>query len=232
MGLNKKLLTEHSTIGSIGLGALIVFIAVVLIAGIAASVLIQTSSKLEIQATTTGRETSSEVSTGIEIYSIEGYAASGADISKLIIMVRPMAGSEDINLNNAYIELSDTNKKVILNYSTSFYLEASEGFNDVFSANTFPDDNFAYGSPSNTDSSQYGILIIEDADESSSETSPIINRGDKVYLCINTTGTFNNIPENSDIWGMIVPEDGYGGIINFRTPNTYTENVMEFQWDI
>jgi flagellin FlaB len=228
MGIYKKLLVEHSTFGSIGIGALIVFIAVVLVAGIAATVLIQTSSTLEIQASTTGRETTSEVNTGLEICSIEGYAASGADMSKLIIMVRPRAGSEDINLKNAYIELSDTNKKVILNYSTSFYLEAAEGINDVFSANIFPDDDFAYGSPSNTDGSQYGILIIEDGDESSSKTSPIINRGDKAYLCINTTGTFNNIAENSDIWGMIVPEDGYGGIINFRTPNTYTKNVMEF----
>lgn len=232
MGINRKLLIEHSTIGSIGLGALIVFIAAVLIAGIAASVLIQTSGTLEIQASKTGRETTSEVGTGIEIYSVEGYAASGADISKLIIMVRTRAGSEDINLDNTYIELSDTNRKVILNYSTSFYLEAPQGLNDVFSSNTFPDDDFAYGSPSNTDASQFGILIIEDADGSSSETSPIINRGDKVYLCVNTTGTFNDIAENSDIWGMVVPEDGYGGKINFRTPNTYTENVMEFQWDI
>ena len=120
MGINKKLLVGKSAIGSIGLGALIVFIAVVLIAGIAASVLIQTSTTLEIQVSTTSHETSSEVGTGLEICSIEGYAASGADISKLIIMVKPRPGSEDINLNYAYIELSDSNKKVILNYSTSF----------------------------------------------------------------------------------------------------------------
>lgn len=232
MGIDKYSIFENSNIGSIGIGALIVFIAIIFIAGIAASVLIQTSATLENQASSTGRETTTEVASGLDIFSVEAYAATGADISKLVIMVRPRAGTSNIDLNYTFIELSDTNKKVILNYSTSYYSESTQGVSDIFSSNTFPDDNFPYGDPSNTDGSQYGILIVEDADGSASSTAPIINRGDKACLCINITGVFNNIAENSDIWGMVVPEDGYGGIINFRTPNTYTENVMELQWYI
>ena len=127
--------------------------------------------------------------------------------------------------------MSDTNKKVILNYSTSYYSKP-DGLNDIFSANVFPDDNYAYGNDFNTDGTQFGILVFEDYDSSITRTKPVINRGDKVYLCINATGVFNNIAENSDVWGMIVPEQGYGGIIEFRTPYTYIDSVMELLWDM
>ena len=147
MGLNNRYSIGQKNIGSIGLGALIVFIAIVLIAGIAASVLIQTSTKLESQASSTGRDTTAEVSSGLAVYSIEGYAETGSDISKLVVMVRPRAGTDEIDLNNVYIELSDTNKKIILNYTTSFYSESTQGINDVFSTSVFPDDDFPIGMP-------------------------------------------------------------------------------------
>jgi flagellin FlaB len=48
---------RRKDVGSIGIGAMIVFIAMVLVAGIAASVLIQTSNRLEMQAMKTGQDT-------------------------------------------------------------------------------------------------------------------------------------------------------------------------------
>ena len=221
MGINKKLLVEHSTFGSIGLGALIVFIAVVLIAGIAASVLIQTSSTLEIQASTTGRETTSEVSTGLEICNIEGYAASGSDISKLIIMIRPRAGSKDINLNHAYIELSDTNSKIVFNYSSTCMVEDGSGQDNVFGADFFPGV-----------SGQFGLLVLEDADDSCLSATPVINKGDKVLLGIDTSVCFNSnagVDARTDVWGSVIPEMGSPGVIGFTTPASYTDNVIDLQ---
>ena len=93
-------------VGSIGIGAMIVFIAMVLVAGIAASVLIQTSTTLETQAMATGSETTAEVASGVAVFDVLGYAASSsADISKLAIGIRSRAGSEGIDLSQVFLSL-------------------------------------------------------------------------------------------------------------------------------
>jgi len=214
---------KKKDVGSIGIGAMIVFIAMVLVAGIAASVLIQTSTRLESQAMSTGHETTDEVSSGIAIFDIEGYAdtANDGDLSKLAIMVRARAGTQGIDLEQTYIELADENKKVILNYSTTYYAEP-DGQADIFGAAVFPD------SPG-TPGSQFGILVIEDADNSVEQATPVINRGDKVFLCINITATHGDIAERVKVWGLVVPELGSPGVITFRTPASYTDDVFDLQ---
>ena len=212
---------KRKDVGSIGIGAMIVFIAMVLVAGIAASVLIQTSTKLESQALQTGRETTAEVSTGIAIYDIEGYAPDNGQIEKMVIMVRPRAGSDGIDLGETYVELSNSTKKVILNYTSSCY-DNDAGEDDIF-ANTgvFPE----------SDASKFGVLVVEDADNSfTSATDVVMNRGDKAFICINCTSCFGNISERTDMWGMVVPEIGAQGIIAFRTPASYSgKNVFDLQ---
>jgi len=210
---------KNKDVGSIGIGAMIVFIAMVLVAGIAASVLIQTSMKLESQAMATGSETTDEVAGGISVFDVLGYSSAyGNDISKLAIGIRPRAGSDGIDLSQTYLELSNTEKKVILNYTDSYFVDTDTGQDDIFNASCFP-----------VVGPMFGIIVLEDADGSIGATTPVINRGDKVYLCINTTNTFNDIAERVDIWGMIVPEEGSAGIITFQTPASYTDNVIDLQ---
>ena len=210
-------------VGSIGIGAMIVFIAMVLVAGIAASVLIQTSTKLEAQAMATGADTTEEVSSGVAVFDILGYAADDEDISKLAIMVRARAGSEGIDLAESYIELADSTVKIVLNYTTSYY-DKPDGQADIFNTSVFPDEG-------DNPASQFGILVVEDADGSFvSANAVVMNQGDKAYLCVNATGCFGNIPERTDIWGMIVPELGSPGIISFTTHASYSDaNVFDLQ---
>ncbi|HDQ15986.1 MAG TPA: flagellin [Bacteroidetes bacterium] len=216
---------KKKDVGSIGIGAMIVFIAMVLVAGIAASVLIQTSTTLETQALATGRETTDEVASGIAVFDVLGYAASSSeDISKIAIGIRPRAGSDGIDLSQVYVELSDTTTKVVLNYTSSFYSKPA-GQDDIFSASVFP----VFGTAGNESSSHFGILVMEDADGSLSSATPVINRGDKVYLCVNTTLTHAGISERTQVWGIVVPELGAPGVIGFTTPASYTDNVIDLQ---
>jgi len=218
---------------SIGIGALIVFIALVLVAGIAASVIIQTSGTLEHQAASTGRETTSEVSTGLTVSAIEGYAdvSNQDDISKIAILIRPRAGTDSIDLNNCYLELCNGTRKVILNYTSSYYSKPT-GLDDLFNTNVFPDDAHPFGDANNRDGTRFGILILEDIDGSITLDNPIITRGDKVYLCVNASGAFNKIAERITISGMLVPEIGIPANIEFTTPGTYDDYVMELFWDM
>ena len=224
----RKLLNKD--VGSIGIGAMIVFIAMVLVAGIAASVLIQTSTTLESQALATGRETTDEVASGLAVFDILGYAdttMTSADISKLAIGIRPRAGSDGIDIGETYLELSDTTTKVVMNYSDSWFNE-NNGVDDIFANATgvFPSTT----NISNTDASRFGVLVIEDADNSiTGATAVVINRGDKIYICVNATASFGDIGERIDIWGIVVPELGAPGVISFRTPASYTDAVMDLQ---
>jgi len=207
---------NRKNVGAIGIGAMIVFIAMVLVAGIAASVLIQTSSKLETQAMSTGEQTRREVATGIAVYDIEGHV--NTDIDKLVIMVRPRAGSQPIDLSTAVLELSDTSSKRILTYDNTKFASAP-ATGGIFSTNVF-----------GLSASKFGIIELKDADNSCSGTTPVINYGDKVLLAVNATSTFGSeIGERTDVWGRIVPEEGAPGIISFTTPAAYTDTVYDLQ---
>ena len=211
-------------VGSIGIGAMIVFIAMVLVAGIAASVLIQTSTKLEAQAMKTGQETTEEVSTGIAVFDIKGYAPDSGNLDNMTITVRPRAGSADIDLAEVFLELSNTDYKVIMTYDTAGsnnWNDSGTGVDDVFGVACFP-----------VAANRFGIMVIEDADGSCTETNPVINKGDKVLLCVDTTQSFSatgGINERTDIWGMVCPEQGSPGVIAFTTPASYFDSIFDLQ---
>jgi len=123
--LKKWRVLFNREIGAVGIGSLIVFIAMVLVAGIAASVLIQTSGKLEKQAMKSGQETISEISTGLTVEGIEGWSSSQS-LQLLALEIRTRAGSIDIDLSTTIIEISDSNKKNILTYNSSAFTDTSD----------------------------------------------------------------------------------------------------------
>ena len=218
--MGKKIcrILKEKDVGSIGIGAMIVFIAMVLVAGIAASVLISTSTSLEMQALKTGQESIAEVASGIKIEGVEGSQASQL-ITKMAIEIAPRAGSPDVDLSQAIIEISDSSNKYVLRYGDS--LAAASAVNgDLFGVSNFGDlDDF-------------DIVVLQDADSSCGQTTPIINFGDHVVLAISPDVIFTSnsgIGPRTDVAGMVIVEEGAPGILGFTTPSSYTDTTMELQ---
>lgn len=82
-----------------GVGTLIIFIALVLIAAVGASILMQTTGKLQRQASVTGEQAVREVSTKVDVQSVVGYS-NASKIDKLILTVSLAAGSMDMLLED------------------------------------------------------------------------------------------------------------------------------------
>lgn len=229
---------KRKDIGDMGIGAMIVFIAMVLVAGIAGSVLVQTANRLEMQAMATGQQTTAEVATGIRIADIEGQKTlrpirynsttglilgggsldawlNETRMQNMTITVAPRAGSLDVDLFQAVIEISDSNSKCILSYNSDQYqdLVATTGIFGTDAFDLLPD--------------EFGVIKLQDADNSCSANAPVINRGDKIMLTINLSACFFGLPERTDIWGMVIPEEGAPGIYAFRTPSAYTASVYD-----
>lgn len=212
----KKLMRQES--GSMGVGALIVFIAMVLVAGIAASVLVQVANDLQMQALYTGQETIEEVATGVQVMDVGGHVSDSSNgIDLVAIGIRGRAGAGDIDLSETVIELANNESKVIFTYDSTQHAGSASG-SGIFNTSAF-----------NLSAGEFGIIVLEDADGScGTSTTPIINRGDFIMLTINTSATYPpGLDVRTNIWGNVIPEIGSWGTISFRTPATYTAEVYD-----
>ncbi|MFU8766670.1 MAG: archaellin/type IV pilin N-terminal domain-containing protein, partial [Candidatus Methanoperedens sp.] len=105
--MNKIIKNESA---DVGIGTLIVFIAMVLVAAVAAAVLIQTSGVLQEKAQSTGKEATSEVSSNLKVVSVVGTDWNTSDsIDVLSLSVALSAGGSDIDMEQAIVKYIDDN---------------------------------------------------------------------------------------------------------------------------
>lgn len=109
-----------------GIGTLIIFIAMLLVAAVAAGVLIQTTGSLQNKALVTGTQASSQISTHIDVISISGTnGSSSSSIENVSFIVRLSAGSEQIDLKDLVttIDTPTDSQSVVFSDWTVTYLQ-------------------------------------------------------------------------------------------------------------
>ncbi len=199
MKANRNNLLKNDT-GDVGIGTLIIFIAMVLVAAVAAAVLIQTSGVLQQKAQQTGKEATAEVSSNLKIVNVVGTRANSAlttPVGTLDIAVELSAGGSTIDFNQVVIKYLNETTPVTLNYST-----------------TADPTHFTYD---------------EDRDPSGTG-KPVLAPGDLAILRINLTATNQSLNVRSKGTVQIIPETGTMIVKDIVAPasfGTYT-NVQLF----
>lgn len=200
--------------GAVGIGTLIIFIAMVLVAAIAASVIINTAGKLQHKASTVGDESTEQVASGIQVLKVIGHSDTKTSLDKIAIMVAPNVGGE-IDLSTTLLTLGTGDAKYSLVYDDTQY---NSDVKDDGSVSIFDETEWGTGST-------YGVIVLQDSDNSTSEsTHPTINYGDKVYITVAM-----QINSTSKVSGEVIPDYGASGIVEFRAPSVFTETVVALQ---
>ena len=107
--------------GQVGIGTLIVFIAMVLVAAIAAGVLINTAGFLQTQAEATGEDSTQQVSDRLQVVSQSGYLSDPANgtVDHLTFVLARSPGADNIDLNTVSVEMTGTSGQETFDLSSN-----------------------------------------------------------------------------------------------------------------
>ncbi len=190
-----------------GIGTLIIFIAVILVAAVAAAVLISTSGSLQQRGLATGTQAEEAVSTGAEVISVMAAdGSSGHDLERFEVVMRVQSGSEPMNLNNTVmlVDTSTTSQNLVYNGTLT---TDTEGDTSVSTAD-------------------YRVFYVKQGPD---YEAGYLSRGDVIkakfrcQTCSSSTGDDGGIGENKRIRIKLVPRIGQASIVEFTTPDVITD---------
>jgi len=175
-----------------GMGTLIIFIAMILVAAIAAGVLITTTGTLQNKALSTGKATNNEI--GTSLVAVELYAENGNDqrVEEFFKVMKLSSGSEPIRFNDILITLNLNNDSADYNYSGLVNCDDT----------TTTDAGGSYGV-------NYSI-------EGTNYKKGYLNKGDVVKICFESP---REVSEEETILTKVIPKVGTVLVIEADMPD-------------
>ena len=148
--------------GQVGIGTLIVFIAMVLVAAIAAGVLINTAGFLQSQAEATGQESTDLVSERIDVTSEVGIVGNNStgELESINITVSGAAGADQIDLSEATIQAVGPNGQANLVFTDT----NANGGSTIANASQINASEFAVQDSEGNFVSAGGAVLNDDTD--------------------------------------------------------------------
>ncbi|MCQ6963368.1 archaellin/type IV pilin N-terminal domain-containing protein [Methanolobus chelungpuianus] len=243
MKANRTLSMSINTRAQVGIGTLIIFIAMVLVAAVAAAVLIQTSGILQQKAQSTGKQSTQEVSSNLMVKNIEGVRAKdngtlSSTIDLLKLSVGLNVGSAPVDVNQVVISITDGTVAHNLVYAGNdkSYDSVMTDFDGTATAAANLEKLLTVsGNPTK----YYTVDKIRDEDGSFSQANPVMNTGDLIMVNIATISpTSASLPDIGSITGdlqsseldlvprttvniVLTPESGATTVAEFVTPSSY-----------
>ncbi len=202
MKANQKFLKDNER-GDIGVGTLIIFIAMVLVAAVAATVLIYTTGSLQQKATKTSKEATQQISSNIVVEQVLGDRGTTTNqtISDILIRIKPDVGTTSIDLRQVIVTVMDSSKRFDLNYSTT-------------------DINFTSGNMT-----RYTAIAVRDEDSSFVNSTPVLNSGDLIEIQVNSSSIQGiTLSPRKTFWLSLNQELGQAVNLEIATPNSFGVN--------
>jgi archaeal flagellin FlaB len=185
--------------GAVGIGTLIIFIAMVLVAAIAAAVLINVSGILQQRSMTTGKEAIEQVSGNLIVVGIRGNTNVGkTNVDSMNITITAAAGAGRVDLSQLVLKIGNLDNQSTMNYVN--------------------------GAPSST---QYNITEIRDPTNLFETATPVIDGSSLVQLNVDLTGTGANLPVRTQYHIELIPERGAPTVIDGVTPSSYSTTIQQ-----
>ena len=192
-----------------GIGTLIIFIAMIFVAGVVAAVFVQTATSLQNKAFATADASKKSISTKVKVMHISADDGSDGTIENFKYEIKPIVGSEDIKLNESFLSIELSNHSVNLIYS-------NESCNNVTDAS-----GDGYYTDASTGTGTFTVVYLTSANN---HYDGYLLRGEMVKLCFSSPRDIN---EDEVVKIRFMPKYGTPSSTEFITPDVMTTQIVQ-----